>query len=190
VLRTLFLLLAAAAIVLVVVWLRTRDRRCLYGLGGVAGVALALWLGTLTVRYFRGESDADQIERKLHDMSGAVRAKNVDGIFQHVSDDFGPAKGSKEALRTVVQQNLEQGGLTDVEVQGIEPPQVTRPAQGPATATVRFRVRPASADGRYIRFVLIDARFILDPDGQWRLKSFRATDPSDNGQIDLRYPTE
>jgi len=163
------LLLAALAVVLLVVWLRTRERRfaVLLGIATALLVLFALW------RAFGPESDAQQIKRKLYALGEGVRARQVDQLAQHVSDDFKYQNLDKPTMRQHIARFIATGELTDIQIWDDEPPQFPSPAPGQnRTATIEFKAKPVGHELPRELFFRCVAVFVLDSDNQWRLQGF------------------
>ncbi|MBY0527516.1 MAG: nuclear transport factor 2 family protein [Gemmataceae bacterium] len=179
---TLFLLLGIAAIVLGMIWVRTRDRRCLYGLGGVGAVALVLLLLAL----FGPESDSAQIKRKVNEMAEGVKAKDVDRIFQHISEQFRYRSTDKQEFRQYADAALRRGEVAELRLSNIDKVEFLPAKAGePATASIRFLAKPIAPGGDFDRIFRVEAIFIRDPDGQWRLKDFLLRNPINNEPLVL-----
>jgi hypothetical protein len=161
------LLLAALVVVLLVVWLRTRERRFAVLLG-VAGVLLALFALWKT---FGPESDAAQVKRKLHALAAGVRAKQIDQVAQHVSDQFSYQGLDKRAMTQHVGRFIQNEELTDIEIWKEEPVQFKSGPNG-RVATIEFKAKPKSKDLPTELYFHVIATFVLDGDGQWRLQGF------------------
>jgi hypothetical protein len=169
---TLRLLLIVAVIVMAVMWYRTRDRRALNGLACAVG-ALALLLAINTLVRLFGMNDDREIKFALNDMAAGVKSHDIEGIFAHVSDSFQLENGTtKPMFREFARARIDSGEVTDLEVWGINDA-VVIPAQGdqPATATIHFKVKPKTGSSE--PYWECDALFIKDPDGKWRIKSFK-----------------
>lgn len=174
---TVYWLLGVAAIGLAVLAVRTRDRRYVHGLGGVAALLALFFL----VNLLRKETDGEQIERKVKEMAAAVRAKELDHAFDHVSPRFRRGATDRAALRGFVQNALDRHESADFRVSRFERVRFSQSTgDGPKIGTITFRLK-IIADERVIPF-RVEADFVCDADGQWRLKDFRpylfnGTDP-------------
>jgi hypothetical protein len=159
-----FALLAAAGVVLLVMWWRTRKRRLLYGVAAVGAVAVVYFL-----LGFVRETDTKQIERKVQEMAAGVNEKNLDKAFQHFSDQVRVNGRGKSALRAGAESALQMYGvrnmrLFDTEIEGL--------SRADKKANVTFM---AKADGNWGgdgAFYRVRSEWVLDPDGQWRMRSF------------------
>jgi hypothetical protein len=182
-----YLSLLAFAVVCLVAWQRTRR--------GVAVIAIGIVL-ILAGLYFMldrlVETDREQIERKLLDMAANVQTQNVAAIFSHVSEDFRGGSGAKERFRQFAESHLQRGDVTSVAVRDIEFPEDFRsPIQIPGRqaegARFSFRVNTHGgiAEGWQ---ALGQARFVRDPDGQWRLFDFRLFNPVVNSNEPIAIP--
>jgi len=171
--NTVRLLLIVAVIVLAVIWYRGRDRRVLAALGGVAGALILLFLISGLVRLVGGKTDQELIVEAIEDMAAGVRAQDLDRIFAHVSDTFDlDSTTTKPMLREFARRKFDNGDVTDILVWDFGHAVVIPARDGaPATATIHFKVKP-KAEG-IEGYWECDAVFVKEPDGQWRLQSFK-----------------
>lgn len=181
--RALCLLLAVAVVVLAIVWYRTRERRALLALGGAAGLLLALLLGAGLWRLIGGKSDHQQIQEAIEAMAAAYTRNDVEAAFQPISNDFRQGDATKAVLRAAADRVRHSGEVTGIKVWGFHDAQVTPARDGqPATAVIRFSVKPVGGEGETQQFWNCEATFVKEADGQWRLRSFKVflpgrTDP-------------
>src|SRR5262245_9017979 len=113
----LVLLLAAVLIVVLAWWLRTRDPRVRRAL---IVAAVLFGLGCL-YELLRPETPHEAMKRKIQAMAGAVAQKDLNTIFQHVSDEFSLESGVDKAfMRGNAQRLIDGGELTDVQVWGFK----------------------------------------------------------------------
>jgi hypothetical protein len=171
---TVYLILAAVAVVLLVAYWNTRQRRLLYAVGGTAALAGVVWL---FASLFSGLSDHLQIKHSLDAMREAVQKRDTAALFRQVAADFRLNGQDREAFRAFVERTLQNGGVTDVEIWNEEHAKVTRgPAPGQGRATIEFSVKPkGSLNDAWFGECL--ATFVLEPDGKWRLQTFEVREP-------------
>ena len=165
------LLLIATALVLAILWYRTRDQRYLQGLGVVVGL-FAIYL---VYHRLRPEAVAEQMERKIREMAGRVEKRDVEGIFRHVAADFKMGGADRAGMQKYAQDLFDQGHLTSVTVSAFGESEVKD-----KTATIHFRVL---IDGEYAGPARVVATFVLEADGQWRLQSFQPFHPTTQDRI-------
>jgi hypothetical protein len=174
---TVYLILAVVAVILLVAYWQTRNRRLLYGVGGTAALAGVVWL---LVLFFGGLSDDVQIRNSIGAMRQAVQKRDTAALFQQIAADFHLGGQNREAFRGFVERTLQGGGVTDVEVWDFEHAQVTRgPGPGKGRATIEFSVKPKGSLGNDF-FGRCVATFVLETDGKWRLQTFEVHDPVNN----------
>src|SRR5207302_240313 len=75
---------------------RLSPRTCLIAAGALA-LLLLLGLGICDALY---ESDREQIDRKVREMSRGVKDKDLDRVFRHVSDSFRFGSTGKAEFRS------------------------------------------------------------------------------------------
>jgi hypothetical protein len=158
----------------------TRNQTYAFGLTLTAILAVALWMVGRMVM-----TDAKRIRFALDEMSAGVREKNVDKIFKHISEKFKKNLVNKQEMRQRVERHIRNGDVTAVNLWSIEKPVISKEK---GIATIKFMVTPRGnlvGDGWYGCF----ATFVLDPDGEWRLQTFRISlpqvDPETGSDIDL-----
>src|SRR5262245_37903229 len=124
-----YLVLGCAGLVLAANWWLTRKRGFLIGLGGVALLALGLFLLTRLI-----ETDRQQIERNLQEMVSNVKKGSLDKAFAHISDQFQAktqgAAVNKAKLRRIAEDAIKFYGVEEVvawrvEVEELNPPNAT-----------------------------------------------------------------
>ena len=160
-----YIVLAAAAVLFLVLWYRTRKRRWLIG----AAVAAAL-AGLYCLLDYAVETDREQIERKVHAMAAGFKAPaNLDAVFDNVSDHFHSSYAAdKQALRDLAQQHVQTSGITDVQILEIHCGEISRDKN---TAVVEFRAKVIGNFGSLEAVsVHCDATFDYDPALGWRMR--------------------
>jgi ketosteroid isomerase-like protein len=166
----LYLFLGVLGLILLVLWWRGRDRRFLYGVGGVLLVGVIVWaLGNLA------NTDGRQIHTALDEMGEAVRRKDIDGLFRHMTDDFRVRRLDRKMFRELVHQKAMRENLaTEVVIWNRELVEVNRARR---TATVHFDVKLRGPSLNESLFGNCEAQFVLDKDGKWKLKTFEVYNP-------------
>ena len=162
-------LLGVGALVLALAWWLTRKRYYLMGAAALGVLALVVWL-----LYRFVPTDAKQIERNLQDMAAAVDAKDVNRLFSHVSDEFMFHLHNKADFRRGVEGYLRRGEVQGVTVWGFEVRELSRERH---TAKVLFNAKGRGTAFGGHEYVRCKAHFVLDPDGEWRLKGFELYQP-------------
>jgi hypothetical protein len=114
------------------------------------------------------ESDREQIERKLKEMSEGVRDGNLDRVFVHVSESFRYGSWNKAQLREEGQRARQSQLLTEIPIWALSVHEI---GKDDATATADFGVK-AKGQGIAENQLNCRARFVRDPDGEWRLQGF------------------
>ncbi|HEV3146470.1 MAG TPA: hypothetical protein VGZ47_21465 [Gemmataceae bacterium] len=138
------------------------------------GIALALLLALGLCDYFF-ESDREQIVRKLKEMSHGVRDRNLNRVFDHISESFQVGSVDKARLRSVAESAIQSGEVTDIETWGEKLDPIPSGATE-ATVEFRFKVKPPPG-GNEVGY-LGKGYFVKERDGQWRLKKFEVFNPA------------
>jgi hypothetical protein len=168
-----------AAALLVGLWM-TRKRGFALALGGTIVAAFLVWLLTFLI-----PTDQSRIVGAIRDMSAAVPAKDTNRIFSHISDQFRYSGMGKEAFRAFVDHHLKNGDVEEVLADSFEKAQVSRADR---TAVIEFNVKPKGNATGDTLFYYCKARFVLDPDNQWRLKGFEVFKPYADSKEPINIP--
>ena len=188
---TAYVILAAVAVLLLVAWWQTRKRYWYFGI-----VAFLALIGLYFLLDRLVETDREQIERKVKEMSAGVRERNVDRIFANVSEQFRLNNQNRAAFRAFAEQALRRGQVTEVKTWGPQFPDDFRTKVRPTGATgppeldaarVTFMVKP-EGPGLGAPFFRCDATFVRDPDGQWRLFTFQLFQPGVDSNQPFQIP--
>jgi hypothetical protein len=169
--------LAAAGIVMLVALAQRRKRLWLIG------VVLAAVLAGLYFLLDRAvETDREQVVRKMQTMAAAVQPRNLEAIFSHISDRFNRNGVDKARFRQLASRAISQ--VDEVEVWDFTFPEnfrgtVQLPGEAaPAeTIQVHFMAKPKGGMALGGPANPVEARFVRDPDGQWRMVNFQVFNP-------------
>jgi hypothetical protein len=178
-----YVVLVTVALLLVVIWWQLPKRYWLLAAWLVMGLAVVYFLLDHLV-----ETDREQIDRKIKEMSSAVRARSLDGIFTHVSSQFRLGGLNRDGFRTFVDQVLRQNQVDEIVVWDIAFPPDFRTTSGSVqSARVLFQVK---ARGRSLPDspFRCEAQLIRDPDGQWRLQGFQLFNPLVDSNQPIQIP--
>ncbi len=180
----LYMLFGMAALVLLVLWWRTRQRRVILGAAGAIALLALVWLLGYVIPLVFGESDKQQIERKIREMAEGVKARDLERVFTHISDEihFQTTHGKKDFRRNA-DNAIRSHNPEDVLIWDFEAKEISRQKR---TAKVEFMVKakgnwPGSEVG-----YRCEAEFVLDADNQWRLKGFQIFNP----YVDTHQPIQ
>jgi hypothetical protein len=181
----LVILLGIIALGLGYFWWRTRKRYFALGAGlAVVLVGLVCLLPYL-LPLILGESDSQQIERKIREMAASVKARNLDRIFRHVSNSFHFRSLDKLAFRQRSEEVIRRRDVEEVVVWDFERGEISREKR---SATVRFTVKARSKwQGSEFPY-RCEADFVLDSDGQWRMRGFQLFNPLVNSNEPIDIP--
>jgi hypothetical protein len=162
-----YIVLGTLGLILFVAWWRIRKK----GLAIGAGVVVALIAGVFILGYLV-ETDSQRIENSVREMASGLKAHDVDRIFAQISDriHFQSTNG-KVQFRDKVTGTMRDRNVTDAQVWGFT--SLEEPSREKGTAQIEFFVKVqgnwAEQDVPY----RCRADFVLDPDGKWRLMTFR-----------------
>ncbi len=164
-----YCLFGVLAAIFLLLWWRSRKRNLL--LAAVAVVALAgvyFVLGTLV------DSPRKQIERHLKDeIPAAVKARDADAIFKHISGDFKFRGRDRAAFRGLVDMGMKSGFINEMVIYDVE-----FPTGGDSrTIPVEFMAKPKPGFTEGNPAYPVRATFVREPDGQWRMSGCEVYDP-------------
>jgi hypothetical protein len=166
-----YAILVALAVFLLLAWWQMRKRWLLYGV-----VATAVLVGVYALLDKAVETDREQIVRKLQEMVAAVNAHNLDAAFVHISDQFRSQGGkTKRELRDTAQRYLDRRTVERVQVWNILID--GRPAREPGEVHVFFSAK--THNGQEF-FADCDAVFQFHSEHGWQLRTFRLLNPLTN----------
>jgi hypothetical protein len=163
-----YMVLGTAAVISGYGWWQTKRGWLLLG----SGVTVLL-IGVIFLLRTLLPSDAEQIFRIIRNMSAAVKAHDVDSLFAPLSDSFTFRGQNRSRFRSSAEQIMRNRDVTDVQVWGFESEGVSRSER---TARISFNVKPKGnwGDGA---FYLCRSEWVLESDGQWRLRTFEVFNP-------------
>jgi hypothetical protein len=173
-------LLSVVAVLLLLVWWRTRKRGVLVAAGVVAALAGVYFVLSLLV-----ETPHAQVTRKLNEMAAGVKARDADAIFKHIAADLRFRGQDRAAFRNYVETALRRGLIGELEVWDFHWPK----GGDEKTLPVEFSAKPKGGvvpDGAYY---LVRAKFVREADGQWRLQSFDVYNPAVETSRPIDIPT-
>jgi hypothetical protein len=165
---TVYCLLALGLIVSLAGWWRTRKR----GFAIAAGVFAALIVAYFLLDRFV-ESDGEQMTRKVSEVAAAVSRSDMEAAFTHVSDNFDRAGYDKKQFRSFCERHRAAGHVSDVKVWDLEATKVSKP-EGRGVVQIHFKVTGSWGESPPNWFARVT--FVLDRDGQWRVKTFDVYD--------------
>jgi hypothetical protein len=177
---TAYFVLAAGLVASLAFWWRSRNRRLI----GVAA-ACAVLLLCVFVLDRAIETDGEQMSRKVQAVAAAVTANEMDAVFQHVSESFDRGGVDKKRFREFCTSERSRGQITEVQVWNLTPQDVSRPNR---TAAVRFNFKARGNGGESPSNWDAKVTFTLDPDGQWRVKTFDVYDMLNQSNTPIPIP--
>jgi len=180
-----YMLLAIVAIGLAVGWWRTRQLKLALGAGIAVLLIAVLWLLCFLI-----PTDAKKIAHALQEMSDGVKSHDVDRIFAHVSEQFQqgpPTFGGaldKAAFRQRSEGIIQERGVEEVPIWDIKVEKISRQNRS-AQAVCSAKPKGNWTAGA---FFIIRSQFVLDADGQWRMRGFEVCNPAVNTNVGIRIP--
>jgi hypothetical protein len=180
-----YVLLLGGAAILGFLWTRDRKRHWLAAAGVLVALAGVYFLLDRLV-----ETGREQIERKTQEMARAVQNRDVNRIFQHVSDRFHIGQAADKAqFRQLVENVLKHRLIDSVEVWEFQWPQGLPPVGSGQPARVVFRAKPkGQAAPHDVEHFRVEAEFVQEPDGQWRIQGFQIFHPFVDTQTPIAIP--
>jgi hypothetical protein len=136
---------------------------------------LALLVGVYFLLDRLVETRREEIKRKLKEMAAAVRTRDLDRIFSHISEQFQVEDKDKAVFRRYVEDRFRL--VDELAVWGEAFPD--------DTGTVTFHAKPKGSQVPEQLQVVVRAQFVRDPDGQWRLRTFELFLPPGGQPVSL-----
>lgn len=177
---TIYFILGAALVGSLAAWYRTRKRWKAI----VAGVCAALILGLFALDRLV-ESDDEQMVRKVKEVAAAISRNDVNSAFQHISESFERSGKNKRQFKSFCEGLLQAGRVTDVQVWDLQAVDVVRD-KGSGAVEFHFKVRGSWGASPPNYFGKVE--FVLDPDHQWRVKSFDVHDSLNQSKTPVAIP--
>lgn len=146
-----------------------RNRRRLHMVAAICAAALV----ALIVADRTWESDREQIVRKLLEMSEGVAERDLDKVFQHVSDSFRYGSANKAALRSRGESALQTGQVTEIPIWDIQvPPSDSETRQ--LKVVFRFKVKGNALNENQF----IGEGLFVKEGSEWRLAGVEVYSPT------------
>src|SRR5947207_3402305 len=128
-----YLILGLVALGLFVAYRVRRQRKFLYGVVGVAVLAGVVWLIDYLV-----VTDREQIVQNVGVMAAAASRRDLERVFDHVSNDFRHGSLDKAGFRQAAEQAVSRHNVRDIQVWDFEPGEI---APATRTAKIAFKVK-------------------------------------------------
>jgi len=141
-----------------------------------------LLLGLALCDYFF-ESDREQIQRKLKEMSEGVHDRNMTRVFNNISDSFHVGNADKATLRRLADTHVQSGQVTEVKFSNLEIPPIE---SGSKKATAEFLVKVEGGFGTGL--YRCKAVFGKEANNQWLLQSFEIFNPAADSNQPIPVP--
>lgn len=177
---SLYFLLAAAAIGFATAWWRTRQRK--YAIA--AGVSLALLVAAY-LSHRLVESDREQMVRKIGEMSVAVRGRQIDRVFEHVSDSFLTNGVDKKGFRAYAESRNQSRFVEEFVAWDFEPGPTSRESRA---GELRFFFKVRGSFGETPPGYFARTLWVYDSDGQWRLKGYELYNSINDSKTPVAVP--
>ncbi len=172
---SLYLVFAVAFIVAAAIWSRKRGRNSLLAALGFGLLLLGLYLVDVTF-----ESPREQANRRVLAMADAATARDPERFVEQLSDSFNYRGANKQQMRTADIWNVLRNYNARVVVWDLSNADYTE--HGDNEIEVGFYVKGEAAQG--MKIYRMKARFVRDPDGQYRVKTVKFFSPEGGNQED------
>ncbi len=167
-----YALVAFALLLVAVAW---RTRRWKYA--GFAGIPLVL-IGLFWLLGTYYPSDERVIQTNIESMAAAVKARDIDGVMKYVASDFRFQSSDRNAFRQHAQQAMTARNVEEVLVWDFESEGLSRERR---SAKMKFSAKAKGNWGSDAYYAVV-SEFVLEPDGEWRMRGFTIFNPLDKKQ--------
>lgn len=173
---TVYLALAVAAAVLLVLWWGDRKERWLWLLLVPAGLALLYLLLDVAI-----ETRHESIRRKLHEMAAAVKTRDTAAIIRHLSPAFRWGAANREQFRKLADDFFRDPVVDEMTIWEVRPD-----AADPNRVMLKAKPRGGRATGA--EYFLVRTTWTKDADGQWRMTGFTVHLPYSDSDAPIDIP--
>jgi hypothetical protein len=160
-------------------WTRRQGK---YALGFVA---VLLLVGLVALLDYLVVTDREQIVRNVAALCQAVGDRDLDKAFAHLSKDFRYHSLDKATFEQNVRRLVSIHQPNEAKAWDFEVLDVSREKR---SATVLFRAKVKGNWSGGAEFYLVHAEYVLDPDGQWRMRTFKLSNPFVDTDQELGVP--
>lgn len=160
-----YLFLGTAGLMCLALWVFTSRRGF-----AIAALVMAVLAGLYFLLDVLVETEAQKIERSLKQIASATQNKDVDLIFDNISESFTRKTWSKKAYHDLVARFLPLYEVKEVRFWDVRFLELSRSG---GMAKVYFRIRAVGGPNPEYPFLRdCQATYRRDPDGRWRLQAF------------------
>jgi hypothetical protein len=119
----------------------------------------------------------------MREMSDGVRQRNLDRVFQHISESFRVGAADKAGLRRLADSAQQDHRVDEIVIWDV----ALEPITDGKNAVVKFlfKVKGSFSNETFFRG---KAYFVRDPDGQWRLQRFEVFNPAADSNTPIPVP--
>jgi hypothetical protein len=176
----LYILLILLFVALAVFWWRYQRPTNLIA----PAVVLCLIAGLWAISHFV-DTDAKQIQRAVEEMAAGVRSRDLNRIFENISQDFKYGGLGRAEFRSRSEQAIKNWNVEDVIVWEFEADSISREKR---SAQMTFKAKAMGSWRGSEAYYLCRAEFVLGPDDKWRLKGFKLFNPYVNTTQEVGVP--
>jgi len=131
------------------------------------------------------DTDAKQIQRAVEEMGAGVESRDLNRIFENISQDFHYSGLGRAEFRSRSNQAMNSWNVEDVIVWDFEADSISREKR---SAQMTFKVKAKGNWRGSETFYLCRAEFVLEPDGKWRMRGFKLFNPYVNTTQEVGIP--
>jgi hypothetical protein len=178
-----YVFLGGLAIILLVLWWQNRNGRFLVAVGFVVGLAGVYYLLDRLV-----ETDREMAHRNIEEMAASVAKRDLDGLFNHISDNFiSPRKQNKTLLRIQAEDYINNGLVTSITVWQINFPEGVSREKETCNGSFMFKVRGRIMGNSEDMPFRCDGVYRFHPQHGWQLESCRITDAISDNELTTQF---
>jgi hypothetical protein len=162
-----YMLLGTILLVAAALWWRTRHNKYLIG-----AALTVVFIGVLALLAYFVETDDKRIAKAVQVMAAGVKARDLDRVFRHLSEQFHIGGHDKASFRRFAENAIRSHNVEDVIVWDFDGAK----GSGKTMRRMAFKVKVRGNWSGGADHYLCVAEFALEQ-GQWRMLGFQIFNP-------------
>jgi hypothetical protein len=177
-----YILLGGLAIFLLFLWWQNRNGRFLLAVGFVVGLAGLYYLLDKLV-----ETDREMVRRNIEEMAASVAKRDLDGLFNHLSDDFRGFGHNKKEMREIAENYFKNDLVSSITVWNFDFRDEVSREKGTCKGSFMFKVRGRIMGEFQDMQFTCDGTYRFHPQHGWQLEKCRVTYPHSDDEVPAHF---